>query len=163
MLESMRSTQTTMFSSTKINMKSEKEKFKEHAQKVSKMSDAEPNSNTNFLDFVRPGTAYGGAMYDMPSSGMFNTDDMTRPNTSWNKAKRIKPSNLIKSRGNWSKHKNMMWFDRAERIYNEVTNTTNVLENIEYMCRMVHRLHTEFVTQLGDKNKGRLNLINHHF
>ena len=133
MLESMRSTQTTMFSSTKINMKSEKEKFKEHSNKVSKMSDSA--TDTNFLEFVRPGTAYGGAMYDMSSTGAFDisNEDFTRPNTSWNKAKRIKPSNIIKSRGKASKHKNMMWFDRAERIYNEVTNTTQVLENIEYM------------------------------
>jgi hypothetical protein len=146
-----------MFSNSKLNMKSEKEKFKQHAHEVSKLS--ENVSNTSFLQFVRPGTAYDSTMYDMSSSGAFGggNEDFTRPNTSWNKSKRIKPSNIIKNRsGGKSKHQNMMWFDRAERIYNEVTNTTQVLENVEYMCSMVHRLHSDFVTQLGDNNQGNL-------
>lgn len=155
MLESMRSTQSTMFSNAKANFKTDKEKFKLHQRDVSKLT--ESTADTSFLQFVRPGTAYGATMYDMSSSGGSfgsSTEDLTRPNTSWNKTKKIKPSSIIKSRGGNSKSKNMMWFDRAERIYSEVTNTTQVLENIEYMCSMVHNLHSDFIPNL-ENNTGK--------
>ena len=150
MLDSMRSTQTSMFSNSKLNMKTEKEKFKSHVNELSRLN--EGSSDTSFLQFVRPGTAYGASMYETSSTG-FSNEDLTRPNTSWNKAKRIKPSSIIKSRSGKAKNKNMLWFDRAEKIHCQVTNTTQVLENIEYMCNMVYRLHSDFIPSLKSCNK----------
>lgn len=133
LLDSMRSTQTTMFSAAKLDMKSEKDKFKKHAEECSGLTKAPVD--LNFLQFVRPGTAYGAAMYNTGgSTGSFgySSEEMTRPNSSWKRSMQIKPSQIIQCRGGKS-NKNFLWFERAEKIMREVKNTYQVLDNIEYM------------------------------
>ena len=95
--DSMRSTQTTMFSTTKYSIKSEKEKFRKHMEEWKKV--VSNPIDLNFLQFVRPGTAYGATMYNInESTGSFwvGSEEMIRPNSSWKKSKHIKPTIMMK-------------------------------------------------------------------
>ena len=65
------------------------------------------------------------------SAGML-TDDMTRPNSSWKRARMVKPSEILNNRSA-KKTKNTFWFERAEKIDKEISNTTQVLDNVDYM------------------------------
>lgn len=125
---SMSSTQTSF---NKINIKSEKAKFKAHIEDVERISTA---SRKDFTELIRPATSIGGyheISGSTGSSGGF-TDDMTRPNSSWKRTKLIKPSEQLHKRSS-NKLKNTFWFERAEKILLEVENTTKVLDNVDYI------------------------------
>lgn len=125
---SMSSTQTSF---NKIKLNSEKAKFKAHIEDVEKFSNS---THKDFTQLIRPATAIGGYHEiggSTGSSGGF-TDDMTRPNSSWKRARMIKPSEMLHKKGS-SKLKDTFWFERAEKILLEVENTSKILDNVDYM------------------------------
>jgi hypothetical protein len=142
---SMHSTQTT-FSHNKLKVKSEKAKYKSHIEEWSKYSD---NIKNDISKIIRPSTAYGthGAhdMSGSTGSALFS-DDMTRPNSSWKRARVIKPSQLLQKEP--SKKTNTFWFEIAEDIIQGISTTTQVLENIDYIWNMIFKLQKEYIPQI---------------
>lgn len=126
---SMRSTQTT-FSHKKLVIKSEKMRFKQHLDEVTKYSE---HKDTDFSQITRPMTSYGihSSGGSTGSAGFFD-GDLTRPNSSWKRAIVIQPGKLIKSTQN-DRKLSAFWFERAEKIVKEVSNTNQILDNIDYM------------------------------
>lgn len=142
---SMHSTQTT-FSKSKVNMKSEIAKFKQHISEWAKLPEVSP--------ITRPMTAFRpmGNMGDSTGSAGFFGDDLTRPNSSWKKSRIIQPNKLLQSRQS-DRRKNTFWFERAKKIQEEVTNTSQILENIDYMCNMIFKLQEEFIPAIKEMRK----------
>lgn len=87
------------------------------------------NEDLDFLNFMRPGTRTGMTMYGMRAPG--------RPLSGWGEQALAKANNsaTFNQRTSILKDaKDILWYERAERILNEVVYTKSVLADLEYIA-----------------------------
>ena len=78
----------------------------------------------DFLSFARPGTSYGRSMYRSTTSSWASNSSIVKPQDKGEKARPVQTQ---------------MWFQRAERVLEQVAHTNKVIDAVEYIAEICQK------------------------
>ena len=82
---------------------------------------------------------------------------MERPESSWGKSVKIKPTEIFEMKYRLKDSKKAMWFQKVEVLTKEMNYVRKVVDNIEYMTGSLHNLlETEGNSEIGKEVKKML-------
>ncbi|CDW80534.1 UNKNOWN [Stylonychia lemnae] len=115
----------------------------------------------DFLYFARPGTAYGAQAFQNASLGMTQTMSGFYDG----KSQTVKPIEMIKSKSqnNQSRLVTQMWFERAQKILNQLEHLQKLFEFFSYSSLIANRIAQEYVPELRNEKDKFLRLKKNEF